>query len=67
MRVDQSVSAQSMSVSKRLIVTAKLNNVDPQAWLADVLARIADHPAHRIDQLLPWNWQPHSASQSQAA
>jgi hypothetical protein len=50
-----------------LIVTAKLNNVDPQAWLADILARIADHPAHRIDQLLPWNWQPHSAPQSQAA
>ena len=49
MRVDQSVSAQSMSVSKRLIVTAKLNNVDPQAWLDDVLAWIADHPAHRID------------------
>jgi hypothetical protein len=30
---------------------------DPQAWLADVLARIAGHPAHRIDELLPWNWQ----------
>ena len=39
-----------------LIVTAKLNDVDPQAWLADVLARIADHPANRIDELLPWNW-----------
>jgi transposase len=38
-----------------LIVTAKLNDVDPQAWLADVLARIAEHPAHRIDELLPWN------------
>ena len=50
-----------------LIVTAKLNNVDPQAWLADVLARIADHPAHSIDQLLPWKWQPHSVPQSQAA
>ena len=50
-----------------LIVTAKLNNVDPQAWLADVLARIADHPAHTINQLLPWNWQPRSAPQSQAA
>ena len=50
-----------------LIGTAKLNNVDPQAWLADVLARIADHPAHSIDQLLPWNWQPRSAPQSQAA
>jgi len=40
-----------------LIVTAKMNDVDPQAWLADVLARIAEHPAHRIDELLPWNWQ----------
>ena len=50
-----------------LIVTAKLNNVDPQAWLADVLARIAEHPAQRIDELLPWNWRPRSAPQSQAA
>jgi hypothetical protein len=39
-----------------LIVTAKLNDVDPQAWLADVLARIADQPANRLDELLPWNW-----------
>lgn len=41
-----------------LIQTARLNDVDPQAWLADVLARIADHPAHRLDELLPWNWTP---------
>ncbi|RKK03153.1 IS66 family transposase [Pseudoroseomonas wenyumeiae] len=40
-----------------LITTAKLNDVDPRAWLADVLARIADHPASRLDELLPWNWQ----------
>jgi transposase len=39
-----------------LIVTCKLNDVDPQAWLADVLARIADHPAQKLDELLPWNW-----------
>ncbi|MDE3813088.1 transposase [Sinorhizobium meliloti] len=39
-----------------LIVTAKLNRIDPQAWLADVLARIADQPASRIDELLPWHW-----------
>ncbi len=41
-----------------LIATAKLNDVDPQAWLEDVLRRIADHPASRLDDLLPWNWQP---------
>ncbi len=41
-----------------LIVTAKMNGVDPQAWLADVLARIAKHPAHRLDELLPWKWTP---------
>lgn len=40
-----------------LIMTAKMNGVDPQAWLADVLARIAGHPAHRLDELLPWNWR----------
>jgi len=39
-----------------LIVTAKLNDVDPQTWLADVLARIAEHPASRLDELLPWHW-----------
>jgi hypothetical protein len=44
-----------------------LNNVDPQAWLSDVLARIAGHPVHRIDELLPWNWRPSSAARSQAA
>ena len=41
-----------------LIVTARMNGVDPQAWLADTLARIATHPAHRLDELLPWNWTP---------
>jgi transposase len=39
-----------------LIITAKMNGADPQASLADVLARIAAHPAHRLDELLPWNW-----------
>ncbi len=41
-----------------LIGTAKLNDVDPQAWLADVLGRIADTPQTRLDELLPWNWAP---------
>src|SRR6185437_11485241 len=39
-----------------LITTARLNEIDPQAWLADVLARINDHAIHRLDELLPWNW-----------
>ncbi len=49
-----------------LITTAKLNAVDPQAWLADVLARLPAHPTRRTDELLPWNWalprQPKSAA-----
>jgi hypothetical protein len=40
-----------------LIATAKLNRVDPQAWLADVLRRIADHPASGLHELLPWHWK----------
>jgi transposase len=40
-----------------LIVTAKLNDVDPRAWLADVLRRIADQPIKRLNELLPWNWR----------
>ena len=51
-----------------LIVTAKMNGIDPQAWLADVLFRIATHPAHRLDELLPWNWTPRAlAIPAQAA
>ena len=50
-----------------LIVSAKMNDVDPQAWLADVLARIADHPAHRLDDLLPWNWSRPEATAGKAA
>ncbi|MCW6512998.1 transposase domain-containing protein, partial [Lichenifustis flavocetrariae] len=40
-----------------LIETAKLNDVDPQAWLAWALAKLPDHPAKRIDEILPWNWK----------
>ena len=50
-----------------LIVTAKLNDVDPRAWLADVLARIGDHPASRLDQLLPCNRATRSTPEEQAA
>ena len=50
-----------------LIVTAKMNDVDPQAWLADVLARIAEHPYGRLDELLPWNWKKAQAAETLAA
>ena len=44
------------AIAYTLIESAKLNDVDPQAWLADVLNRIADHKINKIDELLPWNW-----------
>ncbi len=50
-----------------LVATAKLNGIDPEAWLADVLRRISDHPASRLDELLPWNWRKHSIRESEAA
>jgi len=50
-----------------LIVTCKLNDIDPQAWLADVLARIAGHPARKLDELLPWNWRSRSTVTTEAA
>jgi transposase len=40
-----------------LIETARLNDIDPEAWLADIIARIADHPISQIDVLLPWKWE----------
>jgi transposase len=49
------------AVMYTLIQTARLNDVDPQAWLADVLARINDHNVQRLDQLLPWNWKTTAA------
>jgi len=49
-----------------LIESAKLNGVNPQHYLADVLTRIADHPARRIDELLPSNWQPANTTRAAA-
>ena len=49
-----------------LIESAKLNGLNPLLYLADVLARIADHPARRIAELLPWNWQPLDATRAAA-
>jgi transposase len=49
------------AVMYTLIQTARLNDVDPQAWLADVLARINEHNIRQLDQLLPWNWKATAA------
>jgi transposase len=53
--VGSQTGGKSAAIAYTLIETAKLNGVDPQAWLADTLARIADHKINRIDELLPWN------------
>ncbi len=50
-----------------LIQTAKLNDVDPQAWLADVLDRIADHSNLDLGALLPWHWAKKRESRKLAA
>ncbi|MCQ0090659.1 transposase domain-containing protein [Roseovarius sp. M141] len=44
------------AIAYTLIETATLNGVDPQGWLADMLACIPDHKITRVDDLLPWNW-----------
>ncbi len=51
------VPTEVAAVLYTLIQTAGLNDIDPQAWLADVLARIASHPIRLLDELLPWKWR----------
>ena len=46
----------SAAIAYTLIETAKLNGVDPQAWLTDIIGRIADHKITRLDELLPWRY-----------
>ena len=53
--VGSQTGGKSAAIACTLIETAKLNGVDPQAWLADTLARIPDHKINRIEDLLPWN------------
>jgi transposase len=59
--------ADRAAVMATLIMTAKLNDIDPQAWLADVLARINDHKIHDLAALLPWNWRKPTPSRAEAA
>ena len=54
-------------VMATLIMTAKLNDIDPQAWLADALARIADVPQAQLHELLPWEWKCAASNPAQAA
>jgi transposase len=59
--------AETLARAMTLVETAKLNGLDPQAYLADVLDRIHDHKINRIDELLPWNWAPEIAASEMAA
>ena len=54
--VGSEAGGKATAIAYTLIETAKLNGVDPQAWLADTLARLPDHKITRIDELLPWRW-----------
>ena len=60
--------AETLARAMTIIETAKLNGLDPQAYLADIFERIHDHKINRLDELLPWNWAPMApAMDSQAA
>jgi transposase len=58
---------ETLARAMTIIETAKLNGLDPQAYLADVLDRIHDHKINRLDELLPWNWAPIATTQAEAA
>ena len=53
--------AETLARAMTIIETAKMNGLDPQAYLADVLDRIQDHKINRLAELLPWNWKPTAA------
>ena len=57
----------SAAVIYSLVETAKLNNVEPHAWLTHVIGNIADHPMKKIDELFPWNWRDRESGDSLAA
>ncbi|CAN7726500.1 IS66 family transposase [Rhizobium sp. LjRoot98] len=59
--------AETLARAMTIIETAKLNGLDPQAYLTDVLNRIHDHKINRLDELLPWNWSPFVTISAEAA
>jgi len=59
--------AETLARAMTIIETAKMNGINPQAYLADVLDRIHDHKINRLDELLPWNWKPLTAEHAEAA
>ena len=59
-------AAERAAIMYTLIQTAKLNGIDPQAWMADVLSRIAETPQTRLAELLPWNWTSDRPSRAAA-
>jgi transposase len=59
--------AETLARAMTIIETAKLNDLDPQAYLADILNRIHDHKNNRLDELLPWNWEPLAVTHQEAA
>ena len=59
--------AETLARAMTIIETAKMNGIDPQAYLADVLDRIHDHKINRLDELLPWNWSPVTGICAEAA
>ena len=54
--------AETLARAMTIIETAKLNGLDPQAYLADILDRIHDHKINQLEELLPWNWEPLASS-----
>lgn len=54
---DRCSSLDKSSCAAGVVHTCRLNGVEPEAWLTDVIARLGDHPTNRIDELLPWQWQ----------
>jgi transposase len=59
--------AETLARAMTVIETAKMNGLDPQAYLADILTRIHDHKINRLDELLPWNWSPLAVPNAEAA